>query len=88
MDPSLFYEAATKRLFWVVTGLNDPLAVSEWSVKATRPQGNRTVVLDQWPVPSKSNTSAAFQIFSDALKTAFCDPRPEWSYDGGWGCGI
>ena len=88
MNPTLSYEPGTKRLFWVVTGLNDPLGASEWSVKATRQQGSRTIVLDQWPNPSKKTASSAFQLFSDALKTAFCDPRAEWSYDGSWGCGV
>ena len=88
MLPTLTYDAVSKRLIWIVTGLNDPAGISEWSVKATRQQGNRTIVLDQWPLPSKSSASSAFQIFSDALKTAYCDPRPEWSYDKSWGMGM
>lgn len=88
MVPTLTYDAVSKRLIWIVTGLNDPAGISEWSVKATRQQGNRTIVLDQWPLPSKSSASSAFQIFSDALKTAYCDPRPEWSYDKSWGMGM
>lgn len=85
MIPSLFYQTSSGKLFWVVQGLpNDINAVSEWSAKATKQVGNKAVQLDQWPVASKNTASAAFQAFSTLY--TFCDP--DFSFDGGWGCGI
>jgi hypothetical protein len=85
MTPSMYYQTSSGKLFWVVQGLpNDVNAVSEWSAKATKQSGKKVVQLDQWPVASKSNASSAFQVFSTQF--TFCDP--DFSFDGGWGCGI
>jgi hypothetical protein len=81
----MYYQTSSGKLFWVVQGLpNDVNAVSEWSAKATKQSGKKVVQLDQWPVASKSNASSAFQVFSTQF--TFCDP--DFSFDGGWGCGI
>lgn len=82
MKPQLFQPKAGK-LFLVVEGL-DPTADSEWSAKATKLSGKKVVQLDQLPDPSKSTASSANLPFSKAF--SFCDVN--FSFDGGWGCGI
>ena len=78
LQPHL-YQPKPGKLLWVVEGVAEN-GTSEWTAKASK--GTKGV--DQIPVPSRSNASSAYALFSKAF--TFCDP--DFSFDGGWGCSI